>query len=78
MSLGIPIVIDNGSGVCKAGLADEDAPKSVFPAFIGRSKSTVRKYYFIIRLSKNDLKHSFLYLLLILLVTYWNNFHIKL
>lgn len=32
------VVIDNGSGRCKAGLAGEDAPKAVFPAVIGTPK----------------------------------------
>ena len=30
-----PIVIDNGSGLLKAGFADDDAPKHVFPTIIG-------------------------------------------
>ena len=30
-----PIVIDNGSGLLKAGFADDDAPKYVFPTIIG-------------------------------------------
>lgn len=33
-----PLVIDNGSGMCKAGFAGEDAPRAVFPAIIGRAK----------------------------------------
>ena len=32
------IVIDNGSGVCKAGFAGDDAPRVVFPSIIGRPK----------------------------------------
>ncbi|XP_076458322.1 actin-3-like [Babylonia areolata] len=32
------VVIDNGSGMCKAGFAGDDAPRAVFPALIGRSK----------------------------------------
>eukprot|EP00330_Aristerostoma_sp_ATCC50986_P010896 CAMPEP_0114580306 /NCGR_PEP_ID=MMETSP0125-20121206/4623_1 /TAXON_ID=485358 ORGANISM="Aristerostoma sp., Strain ATCC 50986" /NCGR_SAMPLE_ID=MMETSP0125 /ASSEMBLY_ACC=CAM_ASM_000245 /LENGTH=315 /DNA_ID=CAMNT_0001771799 /DNA_START=25 /DNA_END=972 /DNA_ORIENTATION=+ len=32
------VVIDNGSGMCKAGLAGEDAPSVVFPAVTGRAK----------------------------------------
>ena len=35
------VVIDNGSGVCKAGFAGNDAPKSVFPSVIGRPRSNV-------------------------------------
>ena len=33
------IVIDNGSGMCKAGLAGEDAPASSFPSIVGRPKT---------------------------------------
>ncbi|KAK7111576.1 actin, cytoplasmic-like [Littorina saxatilis] len=32
------LVIDNGSGMCKAGFAGDDAPRAVFPALIGRPK----------------------------------------
>ena len=32
----IPLVIDNGSGVCKAGFAGDNVPKSVFPTIVGR------------------------------------------
>lgn len=35
-----PVVIDNGSGVIKAGFAGEDTPKTIFPNFIGRPKHT--------------------------------------
>ena len=31
-----PVVIDNGSGMCKAGIAGEDAPRAAFPSMIGR------------------------------------------
>lgn len=33
-----PVVIDNGSGVIKAGFAGERAPKCVFGNFVGRPK----------------------------------------
>jgi actin-related protein len=33
-----PIVIDNGSGVVKAGFAGDDAPSCVFPSIVGRPK----------------------------------------
>merc|ERR1712063_139027 len=33
-----PCVVDNGSGMVKAGLAGEDAPSNVFPSIIGRPK----------------------------------------
>lgn len=32
------LVIDNGSGVMKAGLAGEDSPSLIFPSFVGRAK----------------------------------------
>lgn len=32
------VVLDNGSGMCKAGFAGENNPRSVFPALIGRPK----------------------------------------
>jgi actin-related protein len=33
------LVIDNGSGLCKAGFSGEDAPRSVFPSIVGRPKT---------------------------------------
>jgi actin-related protein len=33
-----PLVIDNGSGMCKAGFAGDDAPRAVFPCLVGRPK----------------------------------------
>ncbi|KAJ5073701.1 actin [Anaeramoeba ignava] len=32
------LVIDNGSGMCKAGIAGEDAPRAVFPSIVGRPR----------------------------------------
>jgi actin beta/gamma 1 len=32
------LVIDNGSGMCKAGFAGDDAPRAVFPSIVGRLK----------------------------------------
>jgi len=32
------LVVDNGSGMCKAGLAGEEAPRSVFPSIMGRPR----------------------------------------
>lgn len=32
------VVLDNGSGMVKAGFAGEDAPEVVFPAIVGRPK----------------------------------------
>ena len=34
----VPLVIDNGSGMVKAGFAGEDAPRTVFPAVVGRPR----------------------------------------
>jgi len=31
-------MVDNGSGVCKAGFAGDDAPRAVFPSIVGRPK----------------------------------------
>ena len=33
------LVIDNGSGMCKAGFAGDDAPRSVFPSVVGKPKN---------------------------------------
>jgi len=33
-----PVVIDNGSGVIKAGFAGDDSPKCYFPSYVGRPK----------------------------------------
>ena len=32
------LVIDNGSGMCKAGFAGEDAPRAIFPSIVGRPR----------------------------------------
>jgi actin-related protein len=32
------VVIDNGSGMCKAGIAGDDAPRATFPSIVGRPK----------------------------------------
>mmetsp|Transcript_31258 Transcript_31258/g.66228 ORF Transcript_31258/g.66228 Transcript_31258/m.66228 type:complete len:376 (+) Transcript_31258:54-1181(+) len=32
------LVVDNGSGACKAGFSGEDAPRSVFPSIVGRPR----------------------------------------
>jgi len=29
------VVIDNGSGMCKAGFADDDKPRAVFQSVVG-------------------------------------------
>ena len=35
---GLPVIIDNGTGMTKAGFAGDDAPRCVFPAIIGRAR----------------------------------------
>jgi len=32
------LVVDNGSGMCKAGFSGDDAPRTVFPSIVGRPK----------------------------------------
>lgn len=34
----VSLVIDNGSGMVKAGLSGHDAPSTVFPSIVGRPK----------------------------------------
>jgi actin-related protein len=36
MDARVPLVVDNGSGLCKAGIAGEDAPRAVFSSLVGR------------------------------------------
>ncbi len=35
------VVIDNGSGMVKAGFAGDDAPRAVFPSMVGRPRYQV-------------------------------------
>ena len=32
------LVVDNGSGMVKAGFAGDDGPRAVFPSIVGRPK----------------------------------------
>ena len=41
------LVIDNGSGMCKAGFAGDDAPRAVFPSIVGRPRHQVRDFFYI-------------------------------
>lgn len=44
------LVVDNGSGMCKAGFAGDDAPRAVFPSIVGRPRHQVNyKFYYIIK-----------------------------
>ena len=40
------LVVDNGSGMCKAGFAGDDAPRAVFPSIVGRPRHQVNKRLF--------------------------------
>jgi actin-related protein len=37
----VAVVIDNGSGLCKAGFAGDDAPRAVFSSIVGHSSQQV-------------------------------------
>ena len=39
------LVVDNGSGMCKAGFAGDDAPRAVFPSIVGRPRHQVEFCY---------------------------------
>jgi len=39
------LVVDNGSGMCKAGFAGDDAPRAVFPSIVGRPRHQVPTYW---------------------------------
>jgi actin beta/gamma 1 len=39
------LVIDNGSGMCKAGFAGDDAPRAVFPSIVGRPRHQVSTFF---------------------------------
>lgn len=38
------LVVDNGSGMCKAGFAGDDAPRAVFPSVVGRPRYQVSHF----------------------------------
>lgn len=40
------LVVDNGSGMCKAGFAGDDAPRAVFPSIVGRPRHQVNRFYY--------------------------------
>ena len=41
------LVVDNGSGMCKAGFAGDDAPRAVFPSIVGRPRHQVSNLVFL-------------------------------
>ena len=46
-----PLVVDNGSGMCKAGFAGDDAPRAVFPAIVGRPRHQVNMQKWLFHLN---------------------------
>ena len=48
------LVVDNGSGMCKAGFAGDDAPRAVFPSIVGRPRHQVSKRNFFFQLYPKD------------------------
>lgn len=46
------LVVDNGSGMCKAGFAGDDAPRAVFPSIVGRPRHQVQFPHNIIQVIK--------------------------
>ena len=46
------LVVDNGSGMCKAGFAGDDAPRAVFPSIVGRPRHQVENLLFEIFIAK--------------------------
>lgn len=41
----VSLIIDNGSGMCKAGYGGNDAPTTVFPSIVGRPKHQVGSFF---------------------------------
>jgi len=46
------LVCDNGSGMCKAGFAGDDAPRAVFPSIVGRPRHQVRPFSLFLQLQQ--------------------------
>ena len=42
----VGLVVDSGSGMCKAGFAGDDAPRAVFPSIVGRPRYQVMQNLF--------------------------------
>ncbi len=41
VAAGEAIILDNGSGMMKAGFSGDEAPRAVFPAMVGRPRHKV-------------------------------------
>ena len=39
------LVVDNGSGMCKAGFAGDDSPRTIFPSIVGRPAAYTNNIY---------------------------------
>ena len=54
------LVIDNGSGMCKAGFAGDDAPRAVFPSIVGRPRHQVNlnTLFIILNSASFDMKFN--------------------
>ena len=37
-----PLVVDNGSGMCKAGFAGDDTPRVIFPSIVSNEAQSKR------------------------------------
>ena len=48
------LVVDNGSGMCKAGFAGDDAPRAVFPSIVGRPRHQVKLTKLFLKLCKEN------------------------
>ena len=60
------LVVDNGSGMCKAGFAGDDAPRAVFPSIVGRPRHQgvmVGMGQKVIKCIPNSLQSSYNYLI---------------
>lgn len=53
------LVVDNGSGMCKAGFAGDDAPRAVFPSIVGRPRHQVIHCILIISIQLKLLMYDF-------------------
>lgn len=49
------LVVDNGSGMCKAGFAGDDAPRAVFPSIVGRPRHQVHCLHEYLKMRMNQL-----------------------
>jgi len=50
------LVVDNGSGMCKAGFAGDDAPRAVFPSIVGRLDIRVSWLVWVKKIPMSEMK----------------------